>query len=474
VTSPTTTSGSTQRPPRGGLLRHRDFLKLWSAETISQFGTQVSLLAIPTVAVLLLEATPFEVALLGTIEFLPFILFSLPAGAWVDRLRRRPILIAGDLGRAISLASIPIAWYLGVLSIYQLYVVGFVNGILTVFFDVAYQSYLPSLVERDELVEGNSKLEISRTVAQTAGPALSGALIQVASAPFAILADAISFLGSALFVLGIRKREPTPDRHVDEHGQKRESLRTEVAQGLRYVLGNRYLRGIAASTGTSNFFSNVVFAVVIVYLYREVGLNPGQVGLAFGIGNIGAILGAFTANRWARWLGLGPAIVLSMAINGPAILLIPLAPPDLVLPALVASGFLAGLSAVVYNVNQVSFRQAITPVTFQGRMNATMRFIVWGTIPIGGLVGGALASIPALGVHGAIWIGAIGSLFAFVPLVITPVRTLREMPAGPEADRPTGPGEPATDAPPMETIGEALDETRLASGSTPIARQDES
>ena len=169
--------------PTRSLLRHADFLKLWTAETISQFGTQVSLLAIPLIAVTLLDATPFEVALLGTIEFLPFILFSLPAGAWVDRLRRRPILIAGDIGRAAMLVSIPIAFAFDALTIWQLYVVGFVNGTLTVFFDVAYQSYLPSLVERDQLVEGNSKLEITRSLAQTAGPALGGGLIGVLTGP---------------------------------------------------------------------------------------------------------------------------------------------------------------------------------------------------------------------------------------------------------------------------------------------------
>ena len=205
--------------PSASVVHNRDFVRLWTAETISQFGTQVSLLAIPLVAVILLDATPFEVALLGTIEFLPFILFSLPAGAWVDRLRRRPILIVGDLGRALSLASIPIAYVAGGLTIWQLYVVGFINGTLTVLFDVAYQSYLPSLVERDQLVEGNAKLEVSRTIAQTAGPAIGGGLIGVLTAPIAIVVDAISFMRLGLFVFLIRRQEPTPDRHVDDAGQ---------------------------------------------------------------------------------------------------------------------------------------------------------------------------------------------------------------------------------------------------------------
>ena len=413
-------------PPSTSILRNRDFVRLWTAETISQFGTQVSLLAIPLVAVILLGASPFEVALLGTVEFLPFILFSLPAGAWVDRLRRRPILIAGDVGRAVSLASIPIAHVLGGLTIWQLYVVGFINGTLTVLFDVAYQSYLPSLVERDQLVDGNGKLETSRTIAQTAGPALGGGLIGVLTAPIAIVLDAISYLTSAFFVLLIRREEPTPDRHVDEHGQPRVGLRGEVVAGLRYVLGNRYLRGIAASTGTSNLFNNIAFATYIVYVVRDLGLSAAEIGIILGLGNIGAVLGALTADRFARRVGLGPAIVLSMLLGGPGLLLVALAPADFPAPFLIAGGLLEGVAVVVYNINQLSFRQAITPRSMQGRMNATMRFIVWGTIPIGQILGGVIAT--SLGVHEAIWIGAAGSFLAVIPLLITPVRTLREMP----------------------------------------------
>jgi MFS family permease len=412
-------------------------MKLWTAETISQFGTQVSLLAIPLVAVTILQATPFEVAMLGTIEFLPFILFSLPAGAWVDRLRRRPILIAGDVGRAAMLASIPVAYALDVLTIWQLYVVGFVAGTLTVFFDISYQSYLPSLVDRDQLIEGNSKLEVTRTIAQTAGPAISGGLIGLLTAPIAILLDSISFGFSAFFVFLIRRHEPTPDRHVDEHGRQREGMRKEVAAGLRYVLGNRYLRGIAASTGISNLFSNIAFATYIVYAVRVLGLAPAEIGIIFGIGNLGALFGAVTGNRWSTRFGLGRTIIGSMFLSAPSVLLVAMAPKSSPVPFLIAAGLLAGFSGVVYNINQVSFRQAITPPTMQGRMNATMRFIVWGTIPIGSILGGIIATTVSL--NAALWIGALGSFLAVIPLLITPVRSLRTMPE-PVTD---GPGEPA-------------------------------
>ena len=429
----------TARPSRLGVLADPDYRRLWIAETISQFGTQVSLLAVPLVAIMLLQANPFQVALLGTIEFLPFILFSLPAGAWVDRLRRRPILIVTDLGRAVSLGSIPVAWQLGILTIEQLYVVGFVTGVLTVFFDVSYQSYLPSLLERDLILEGNSKLEISRTVAQTAGPALGGGLIGFVGAPTAIIADAVSFLASAGFVSRIRRREPIPDRHTDVHGEPRVGIRREIAEGLRYVLGNRYLRSIAASTGLSNLFTNIAFATYLVYVVRNLGLDAGTIGIVLGIGNLGAIVGAFTATKLGRRLGVGPVIVGAMFMVGPASLLVPMASRGAAIPFLLVAQALTGFSGVVYNINQVSLRQSITPERMQGRMNATMRFIVWGTIPIGATVGGVVAT--AVGVTQALWIGSILACTAFLPVFLGPVRRLREFPS------PVGePGMPGSDS----------------------------
>jgi MFS family permease len=422
--------------PRRSLWHHPDFLRLWTAETISQFGTQVSQLAIPLVAALILKVPPFEFALLGVLEFLPFILFSLPAGAWVDRLRRRPILIIGDLGRALSLASIPVAYALGGLTIWQLYMVGFVNGVLTVFFDVAYQSYLPSLVDRDQILEGNSKLEVSRTIAQTAGPTVGGALVGLISAPFAIIMDSLSFLGSAFFVWGIRSGEPTPDRHVDAHGVPREGLRREVAAGLRYVVGNRYLRSIAACTGSSNLFSNMAFATFLLFVVQDLHLEPLMIGVVFGLGNLGSLVGAVTAARVGLRLGVGPTIVGASFLFGPALLLVPIATPTTAVPLLIASSALGGFSGVVYNVTQVSFRQAITPAAMQGRMNATMRFIVWGTIPVGAIIGGAMAT--TLGIHRTIWIGAILSTLPFLFVLLSPVRTLKEMPEPALETQPEG------------------------------------
>lgn len=420
---------ATPAKARGGLLRHPNFLKLWTAETVSVFGSQISALAIPLVAATVLKVQAFEFALLGVIEFLPFILFTLPAGAWVDRLRRRPIMITGDLGRAIALLTIPGVYALNPawLTIWQLYVVAFVTGTLTVFFDVSNQSYLPSIVERDELIEGNSKLQISQSAAQIAGPGIAGFLIGFIGAAFAIVADALSFVWSAAFVFLIRKPEPPVLHPADQAGQKRPSIVSDVREGLAFVLGNAALRGISFGTASSNLFSSMGFSIYILYAINGLGLDATRIGIAFALGNVGALVGAVVANRVARWFGLGPTIVGSLAIGGLFLLLVAIAPAgDAALPFLVAGGVFGGLSQMIYNINQVSYRQAICPPRMQGRMNATVRFLVWGTMPIGSLIGGAMAS--TIGLHETIWIAAI---LGFVPAIfpfLSPVRNLREMP----------------------------------------------
>jgi MFS family permease len=406
---------------RGSLWRHADFMKLWTAETISQVGSQVTLLALPLVAITVLDASAFEVGLLSTVEFAPFVLVGLPAGVWVDRLRRRPVLVAGDLGRAAVLLSIPVAYQLGVLTIGQLYVVGFVTGVLTVFFDVAYQSYLPALVASDQLIDGNAKLEISRSGAQIAGPGLAGGLIDLLTAPLAVLVDALSFALSAVFIGLIRRREPAPERGPAE--RRSGAMRREMAEGLRYVLGHRLLRPVAACTATANLFSAVVYAVVILYMVRELGLRPAAIGLVFAAGNVGFLAGAVASGRLASRIGVGRAIVLGEGIGGLGLLAVPLAPPSSAVPLLVTGLAVSTFGATVYNVNQVSLRQAITPARLHGRMNATMRFMVWGTLPLGSLLGGALGTV--IGLRPTLWVGAVGGLLAVLPVALSPVRSLR-------------------------------------------------
>ena len=411
--------------PTGGLWRHGDFLKLWSAESISQFGTQVSQLALPLVAVLVLDASAFEVAALGTVEFLPFILFTLPAGVWVDRMRRRPILIAGDFGRAVLLATIPAAYLLDVLTLGQLYAVGFLVGIFTVFFDVAYQSYLPSLVERDQIIDGNSKLEISRSAAQVGGPGMGGALVQVFTAPYAVLLDAVSFVGSGLFLLRIGREEERPV--VVNADGVRPSFWADLKEGLSFVLGNPNLRAQAGCTATSNFFFSVSFSIFIVFAVRELDLSPGVIGIVFSIGAAGSLVAAFTAMRLSRRFGIGPTTIAITLLQGPTMLLIAFAPAGSdAIPVLVAAQLVLGFAIVTYNIIQVSYRQAICPARLQGRMNSAMRFIVWGTIPLGTLAGGALGTW--VGLRETIAIGAIGGGLSFLWILFSPQRHLHDMP----------------------------------------------
>jgi MFS family permease len=411
--------------PTGGLWRHGDFLRLWSAETISQFGTQVGQLALPLVAILVLDASTFEVAALATVQFLPFILFTLPAGVWVDRLPRRPILIVGDFGRAALLATIPIAYVADVLTLGQLFVVGFLVGAFQVFFDVAYMSYLPSLVERDRIIEGNSKFEVSRSAAQVGGPGLGGVLVEILTAPYAVLLDAVSFLVSGLFILRIRKEEPRPE--VATVDGRKSSMWTELKEGLRFVLGNPNLRAQAGCTATSNLFAMVAFSIILVFAVRELGLSAGVIGIIFSVGAVGSLAAAFTASRISGRFGIGPTSIVAAALFAPSTLLWALAPAgNAAIPVLVAAQLLFGFTVVVYNIAQVSYRQAICPPRLQGRMNSVMRFMVWGTIPIGTLLGGALATW--IGLRETIVIGAIGGGLSFLWLLFSPQRHLHEMP----------------------------------------------
>lgn len=426
--------------PRGGLWRHPDFLKLWASQTVSMLGSQVDDLALGFVAVLVLDASAFEVAVLGTLNFLPFVLFALPAGVWVDRLRRRPLLIGTDFLRAVLLGTIPLAYALDALTLWHLYAVVFLVGACQVLFDVAYQSYLPSLVERDQIIEGNAKLEVSRSAAQVTGPGLAGALVEIFTAPYAVLVDALSFVASGLFLLRIRKPEEKPARRIAADGSEA-SLWAELAEGLRFVLANPSLRAQAGCTATSNLFSSLAFAIFLVFAVRELDLSAGVIGAVFSVGAAGSLLAAFSARRISARFGIGPTSIVMAALFGPSALLVAFAPPGTAaIPFLVVAQLVFGFTVVVYNIAQVSYRQAICPPRLQGRMNSVMRFMVWGTIPIGTLAGGALATW--IGLRETIIVGAIGGGTAFLWLLLSPQRHLREMPE-PIADEPVAEASPA-------------------------------
>jgi MFS family permease len=404
------------------LWRHRDFLKLWTGQTVSVFGSQFTHLAVPLIAAMVLKASPAQMGVLSAVVTAPFLLIGLFAGVWVDRWRRRPVLISGDVGRALVLSAIPIAYLAGALSMPLLYAVGFLTGVLTVFFDVAYQAYLPSLVDRAQLVEGNSKLEASRSTAQIAGPGLAGVVVQIISAPLAIVFDALSFLISGVFIGLIRRSEPS-------HGTTRAPMLGEIREGLAVVFGNPMLRAIAGCTGTANFFASAAGALYILFVTRELGMKPAAIGAVFSLGSVGALAGVLLAGSLARRLGIGRVVVAAPLISGLGFVPVVLATPALAVPLLTLGALVSSFGYPIYNISQVSLRQALTPHRLQGRMNATMRFLVWGTMPLGALAGGALGQV--LGLRPTIAIAAAGATLAFVWVWRSPVRALRQIPEPP-------------------------------------------
>jgi predicted MFS family arabinose efflux permease len=393
-------------------------------DTVSQFGSIVTNTAAPLLAALVLAATPFQMGLLGAADTAAFLLVGLPAGAWVDRMRRRPLMLSADLGRAVLLASIPVAWWFGVLTLTQLILIGLVVGVLTVFFDVAYQSFLPALVSRDKLMEGNSKLQASQSVALVSGPAIGGWLTQLAGAANAIGLNALGFLWSASCLFRIRAVEPPIERGPDRN------LRREITEGLRFVFGNRSLVGIVGCTATANFATNISAAVSVLVLTRQLGASAGIVGVLLAGGGIGGVGGALTASRIAKWIGQGRTIWVSMVVTAPFSVLLPLAGRGWLLSLFAIGWFANGFGAVVYNIAQVSFRQAICPDRLLGRMNASVRFMVWGTLPLGALVGGGLGML--IGIHATLWVAAVGVLLSPLPVLLSPLRRLRDLPSSVE------------------------------------------
>jgi MFS family permease len=430
---------------RPSLIRDPQFLRLWAAETISHFGSSITGIALPFVAITLLGAGPLEVAVLNLADFLPFLLIGLLAGALVDRLPRRAVLIGGDLGRAALIFTIPIAYLAGLLTLTQLIVVGFSVGVLTVFFDVAYQAYLPSLIGRKDLVEGNSKLEFSRSAAGLLGPGLGGLLVEVLRAPVAMLVDAASFLVSALLLTTIKDRTAASDSTLRETAQKGEgqpqnpahgAMRREIAEGLRFVFGHPVLRTIGAATATSNLFTSIGGAAFMLFAINELTMSPALIGLAFSLGSVGGLVASLVAGPLSQRFGVGRVIVATVALGGPFEFAVGLgsAGADAInLLLIAAAGFVMGGSGTIYNINQVSLRQAITPEAMSGRMNATMRWFVWGTMPIGSIIGGIIGE--TLGVRAAILIGGAGASLAFIPLLFGPVWRINKMPTTEEAPR---------------------------------------
>jgi predicted MFS family arabinose efflux permease len=330
------------------------------------------------------------------------------------------VLVTGDLVRAVAIGSLPVAAAFDVITLGQLYVVALVAGTATVFFDVGYQSYLPSLVDRDQIVDGNSKLEASRAVAQVAGPGITGVLIRVLGAPALIAVDAVSFLLSALFIGRIARPDVVPDRTA------RRPLRTEIGEGLSFVVRHPLLRRMVACTGLANLAGSITGALLVLYAVRELGLTESVVGLVFSAGAVGGLVGAVTAARIARVLGEGRTIPLAALAFAAAGATVPLASSGAPVPLLLGGWFLESFAVIVYNVTQVSFRQRLCPPGLLGRMNASVRFIVFGTMPVGGLLGGVLGTW--LGLVAALWIAVAVAFMSAVPVLFSLLVGMRDLP----------------------------------------------
>lgn len=403
-----------------GLWRNPDFLYLWTGQSISLLGSQVTALALPLTAVLVLNATPLEMGILGAVQYAPFAIFSLVAGVWADRLPRRPILIASDIGRAMFLGLIPVAAVLGVLRLEHLYLVGFLTGVLTVFFNVAYTSLLPTLVRTEQLVEADAKLQVTASSASIVGPGLGGAIVQVLSAPIAVVLDVLSFLVSAASLGLIRAPEK-----VSSANARRDLLR-EMREGLETVFRDRVLRALIATAVTGNFFVHVHLAGRVLYATDELGIEPALLGIVFSLGSIGGLPAALVAAHLARRFGIGPTVLGAQLLAGIGALLIPLASHTLVMAVtlLVAGMVVWGMSVMIYNINAVSLRQANTPDRLQGRVSGTITTLAWGVGPFGALTGGLLGEV--VGLRASLFIAGFGVLFASLWLVLSPVRALRE------------------------------------------------
>jgi predicted MFS family arabinose efflux permease len=404
-----------------GLWCHADFMKLWAGQTISLLGSSIRTLALPLTAVLVLNVTPAQMGILTAVEALPSLLLGLLVGAWIDRRHRRPILIATDIGRAALLLIIPIAAILGVLRLEYLYIITFLVSTLGLFFGVAYGPFLVSLAGREHLVEGNSKLEMSRSAAEIIGPGLAGGLVQLVTAPVAIIVDALSFLTSGLLLGLIRTPEP-PLRP----SEPQQNIWREVIEGLRLVINDQYLRAIAGCIGTLSLFNTVLETILLLYLTHKLGIGPGLLGLIFASGGVGFLMGALLPGRVTRCFGLGPAIIGGILLAALSDLLTPLAggPVIAVVAILTIAQFLFGLGLTIYNVGQVSLRQTVTPDHLQGRMNATMHVVTMCLVPVGGLLGGALGEI--IGLRPTLFVAVTGEILAVAWLLFSPLRSLRE------------------------------------------------
>jgi MFS family permease len=424
-------------------VRHnRGFLWLWGGQGVSIFGEQFTTLAVPVLAVTLLHAVAWQLGILNAASTAAFLIVGLPAGAWVDRWLKRRVMIVSDVVRFAALAVIPILWYAHLLEIWQLIIVVAIVGVASVFFDVGYQSYIPLLVKPEQVGPANSTLEATAQVSRIGGPAIAGALLTLVSAPALIIVDSLSYIVSFVSLTRIHDTEVAADKAL------RQPLHQEIAEGIRFVAGQPLIRSVAGTTATSNFFSTLGFTLYPLFALRELGIGSLGLGITLSAGAIGGLLGATLTPRIANWIGGGRVIVVSAFVAGIAFLPVPLSAllhGAEAVPLLAAGEFLTSFCVLVYNITQVTLRQRLCPPRLLGRMNASIRCLVWGVMPISALVAGALGGV--LGVVPIIWISFVGGILAGLWVLFSPLPRMRDLPTTPQNTSEKGvAGEPASRA----------------------------
>ena len=410
---------------RGALWNHPDFLRLWGGQAVSLVGDTITGLALPLTAVLVLDAGATAMGVLAAASWLPHLLFSLPAGVWVDRrAARRSLMVAADLGRAALIGSVPVAYWLDVLTLEYLFATVLAQGALTVLFDVASGTYFLSIVPREHVVEAQSKLSITRSVSYVAGPSAAGGLVQLLTAPVALVADALSYVASAFVISRIRATEPPLEPTT-------ESVRRRLADGFGFVLRHPILRAGVMCTSTVNFFNLGFGAILLLFLVEELGLTPAGIGIAFGVGAVGGIVGALAAPRVASRIGIGPAIAVGAVLFPAPLLAIPLAggPKPFVYALLFAAEFLAAVGVMIFDINQNSLTLLVTPHRMRPRQIAVSRVFNYGVRPLGALAGGLLGA--AIGLRPALLVTGAGALLGVAFLVASPVLAVHEPPPEP-------------------------------------------
>ena len=409
-----------------------DFGKLWAGQSVSQVGTQITQIALPLVAIYTLHATPVQLGLLGTMQWLPFLLVALWAGAWSDRHRRRAVLITTDAVRTVLLSAVALLAWRHLLTIQPLLGIVFVFGVCTVIFEVSYYSYLPSLVDRNQLVPANSRLQASVSAAEVGGPGLGGLLVQFVSAWGALFLDAVSFLVSFLTLIWIRRPELKPEPPTDGRG-----LLSQVGEGIRIVMRTPVLRALVGTAAFYNLFYQWISALFALFAVRELGFSPSIIGFVLSSAAVGSLFGSILAGSAIRRLGVGGAMIGPVTIECVVLLAVPLAPSDrwVSIPLLVVVFAVNGLFTTLSSVVALSVRQTVTPARLLGRMNATYRFISYGVMTFGAFAGGLSGQL--FGLRGGLAIGAVLLLSAVTWVVLSPLRGMRELPEAQESQART-------------------------------------